>query len=152
MCKQIYPALKEVIDSKWLRHICDQCSTRIVVLDGNAKVHSPVCAASVKKITGKGDLKKYVACSESPEPRKLFCSNHLKSEDDTNEQRLDVGRITRAKRKELGIHLDELTSSEGCRKKDQILESKNRSKTAGMLYAIRLEAVLNLRCSNLKLF
>ena len=36
-----------------------------------------------------------------------------------------------------GIDIDELTTEEGYRKKDQIVVSTSRSKTAGMLYAIR---------------
>lgn len=38
VCKEVYPALKTHIDKKWLSHICKRCETRLVVMDGNAKV------------------------------------------------------------------------------------------------------------------
>ena len=36
--RQIYPKLKAYIDDKWKNHECDMCASRVVVLDGNAKL------------------------------------------------------------------------------------------------------------------
>ena len=44
---------------------------------------------------------------------------------------MDVGRITRARRVELGISIEELTTGHGCRKKENIAVRKSRKKTAG---------------------
>ena len=38
ICKEVYPGLKAHIDQKWLSHRCSRCKTRLVVMDGNAKV------------------------------------------------------------------------------------------------------------------
>ena len=40
ICEHLYPKLRELIDRKWISHVCDKCTTRIVILDGNAKVIS----------------------------------------------------------------------------------------------------------------
>ena len=45
---------------------------------------------------------------------------------------MDVGRMTRAKRVELGISIEELTTGQGCRKEENIAVRKSRKKTAGM--------------------
>ena len=54
-----------------------------------------------------------------------------------------VGRMTRAKRVELGISIEELTTGQGCRKEENIAVRKSRKKTAGMQgLHIRLHKIL----------
>ena len=65
-------------------------------------MHRSVCAASVQKIQEKGKLNKFVVCAESPLPNEIYCATHLVKKDILGYDRLDVGRITRSKRKELG--------------------------------------------------
>ena len=38
VCKYVYSELKECVDKKWLHHICHNCRSRTVVMDGAAKV------------------------------------------------------------------------------------------------------------------
>ena len=59
ICRLLYPRLKEVVDRKWLTHICEQCSTRLVVLDGNQKCFRPVCASKGEKIIRPGHLNQF---------------------------------------------------------------------------------------------
>lgn len=66
-----------------------------------------------------------------------YCRTHHDNVEAEFEERLDTGRLTRSKRKELGISVDELTTELGCRKREAITVRSSRSKTAGMLYAIR---------------
>ena len=76
--------------------------------------------------------------AESPLPEKVMVAKHLNepNEDSLNE-RLDLGVITRSRRKLLGLNVDMLTSSEGCRKEKNITPQSHRSKTAGMIYCYR---------------
>ena len=54
---------------------------------------------------------------------------------------MDVGRITRARRVELGISIEELTTGHGCRKKENIAVRKSRKKTAGMYGIFSLKTI-----------
>ena len=80
-------------------------------------------------------------CAESPLPGKVMCAKHLNEPNEPNEdslnERLDLGVMTRSKRKLLGLNVDMLTSSEGCRKEKNITQQSHRSKTAGMIYCYR---------------
>lgn len=40
ICQHLYPILRDRVDKKWVHHVCEKCTTRIVILDGNAKVKS----------------------------------------------------------------------------------------------------------------
>ena len=77
------------------------------------------------------------ACAESPLPAQRYCLRHKDNIDNPNEERLDVGRMTRAKRVELGISIEELTTGQGCRKIENIAVRKSRKKTAGMQGLLR---------------
>ena len=39
VCKSLYPSLRQFVDKKWLSHVCEKCSTRLVVMDGDAKAY-----------------------------------------------------------------------------------------------------------------
>ena len=85
----------------------------------------------------KGELNQFTACSASPLPKMKYCALHLADMEAEDVERLDTGRLTRAKRKELGILIEELTTEQGCRKREMITQRSSRSKTAGMLFAYR---------------
>lgn len=137
ICAILYPKLRHQIDKKWLSHICDKCATRLVIMDGDAKAYRTVCSADVTKNITKGELNEFIACAESPLPGKDKCLHHLEDESRTPPERMDYGMMTRARRKELGISIDLLTTEEGCRKREAITVRTARSKTAGMLYCYR---------------
>ena len=79
-----------------------------------------------------------LACAESPLPDQRYCLIHRDNIETESEERLDVGRITRAKRVELGISIEELTTGQGCRKKENIAVRKSRKKTAGIMGSLIL--------------
>lgn len=96
-----------------------------------------MCSADVEKNKNKGELNEFIACSQSPLPGKSKCLKHVNDESSNPQERLDYGVMTRAKRQELGISIDLLTTEEGCRKREAITQRTERSKTAGMLYCYR---------------
>ena len=114
------------------------------------QLYRAVCASSGEKIERKGQLNEFTgkidnvhvfhvhsvicvpACAESPLPDQRYCLTHMDNIENPSEERLDVGRMTRAKRVELGISIEELTTGQGCRKKENIAVRKSRKKTAGM--------------------
>lgn len=114
-----------------------------VVMDGDAKAYRTVCSADVEKKKRKGELNEFLACQESPLPGKDKCLQHLNDESSVGKERLDFGMITRAKRKELGISIDVLTTEEGCRKREAITQRTERSKTAGKSYFLKMYWILD---------
>ena len=136
-CEFLYPKLKCQIDAKWIKHKCKNCESRIVVMDGAAKVYRTVCSAKGEKLTNFGQFNEFTACSNSPLPGFRFCTAHMDDKAGDTNERLDTGVMTRQRRKELGLHVDELTSMQGCRKREAITVRSQRSKTAGMLYCYR---------------
>ena len=126
-----------LVDAKWKNHECGGCKTKIVVMDGAAKLYRTVCSARQEKITNRGELNQFTACSNTPLRFKQFCKNHIDDKSGEVKERIDVGVMTRQKRRELGLDVEELTSNEGCRKKENITVRTVRSKTAGMLYCYR---------------
>ena len=137
VCKYLYPDLKRLIDSKWLDHVCKICETRTVIMDGAAKAYRTVCSAKSEKITSVGALNEFTACGNSPLPKNKFCEVHVNDQSGDTPERLDIGMITRSMRREMGLDIDFLTTTEGCRKREAINVRSVRSKTAGMLYAYR---------------
>ena len=138
VCAHLYPELRQVVDRKWHPHVCFNCRTRLVVLDGDAKAYRTVCSFDAQKVIKKGKLNEFLECAESPLPGKDKCYKHLRDSDEGDTvERLDFGMMTRGKRKELGINVDFLTTEEGCRKRDNITQRTERSKTSGMLYCYR---------------
>ena len=119
-CKYIYSSLRIHIDDKWLHHECSNCVNKVCVMDGAAKVYRTVCAAKPEKLTSYGDLNQFICCTNSPITGKSFCEAHEDDKICEPESRLDHGIMTRAKRKELGIDLDCLSSMVGCRKTDNV--------------------------------
>ena len=113
ICSELYPLLRESVDQKWLRHKCEKCKTRLVVLDGNCKAYRTVCRARGEKIISTGRLNEFTCCVASPLPSKEYCSVHLNDGTGSTIERLDTGVVTRSMRKELGLDIDELTSGSG---------------------------------------
>ena len=138
ICASLYPKLRHIVDNQWINHNCQYCSTRLVVLDGDAKAYRTVCSFQPKKVIKSGHLNEFIECARSPLPGKDRCNLHIReTEIDTTEERLDFGAMTRSRRKELGIDVDFLTTEEGCRKRENITQRTERSKTAGMIYCYR---------------
>ena len=137
ICKTMYPELKKKIDSKWFGHICHKCSSRVVVMDGAAKMYRTRCAANGECIKNAGQLNQFTSCGASPIQGSNFCEEHENGKVGDTIERLDLGRITRSKRKELGLEIDLLTTETACRKASAITVSKDRRKTAGMVYCFR---------------
>ena len=122
------------------------------MLDGDAKSFRSVCAAKGERIISKGiimpdvvnallnifhlgKLNEFTACIHSPMQGEIFCQEHLGEKSAQSSERIDV-KLTRQKRKELGLDIDQLHEA-GCRKKDDITVRKSREKTAGMIFAYR---------------
>ena len=105
-------------------------------MDGNAKAYRTVCSFSSEKVEEKGLLNQFVECANSPLPDKTRCRNHLTENENHPPERLDLGVLTRARRRQLGLDSDTLTEEEGCRKRDMINQRTNRSKTAGICIII----------------
>ena len=82
VCRFLYPALKSEVNNKWLAHSCFKCSSRVVVLDGNAKLYRTVCAFRGEKHVEKGKLNEFSACSATPLTSKAYCKDHLNNKDD----------------------------------------------------------------------
>ena len=112
-CKFLYPELRKFVDSKWLEHKCKICSTRILVMDGAAKIYRTVCAADSSKVTSKGSLNEFHSCSNSPLPGHRFCQEHLDDKTGDSSDRLDIGMMTRSKRISMGLDVDLLTTEQG---------------------------------------
>ena len=116
----LYLKLREFVDSRWIDHLCKVCSNRCVVMDGAAKIYRTVCSAKPEKVTSRGALNEFNACINSPLPGKIFCNTHLNEKKGDTGVRLDSGVMTRARRKELGLENDFLTTDEGCRQRTNI--------------------------------
>ena len=135
-CKQLYPSLKQKIDSRWKHHNCKGCQTNIVVMDGNWKCYRKICAHSGEKVVQKGQLNSFTACADSPLVGEIYCKNHLTDANFESEDRADT-RLTRSMIQSLGMSIDELVSGEGCRKPEAVAKSKSIKKTCGLVYCIR---------------
>ena len=103
VCEFLYPKLKKLVDEKWLKHECMNCNSKVVVLDGAAKLYRTVCAARGEKITNYGEFNEFTACSNSPLTGLQFCQTHMDNKSGDTNERLDTGVMTRQRRKELGL-------------------------------------------------
>ena len=138
VCSYILPSVRRYVDLKWITHCCSKCDTRLVVLDGNAKLYRTVCAFESEKLVSRGSLNTFNECSNNPLPGKSKCGLHDMQESSNDaDERVDLCRVTRSMRKELGLDVETLTSEMGCRKKENIHQRQERNKTAGMIYAYR---------------
>ena len=95
-------------------------------MDGAAKVYRNVCAAKPEKVRTVGELNHFNCCVNSPLPGKLYCAVHLNDKAGETSNRLDHGVLTRARRKELGLDIDCLSSTVGCRKPDKVTTRYHR--------------------------
>ena len=59
ICRLLYPKLKQIVDKKWVDHVCEGCSSRLVVMDGNQKCFRNVCASRGEKIVSRGQLNEF---------------------------------------------------------------------------------------------
>ena len=82
-----------------------------------------------------GKLNEFTACINSPMNGEIYCRDHLGEKSAPSTERIDV-KITRQKRRELGLDVDQLHEA-GCRKTEDITVRKSREKTVGMIFAYR---------------
>ena len=108
-----------------------------MIMDGDAKAYRNCCAIRGEKITKAGKQNEFTACANSPEPKHIYCRLHIQDVNAEPPVMDNQGMLTRSKRKELGLDEYVLTSSFGCRKRENINERSTRKKTAGMLYCYR---------------
>ena len=113
------------------------CGGHIELASNVLSPYRNVCSVSGEKIVQKGSLNMFTACHHSPAPGKMECPDHLNGKSSEVEERLDVGMMTRARRKELGLDVDELHSGDGCRKREEVNVRKTKKTTAGLLYCYR---------------
>ena len=54
ICEHQYASIKDIIDRKWLDHICDEigCTSRMVVIDENEKLYRYCCSEPIEKYVG----------------------------------------------------------------------------------------------------
>lgn len=98
-----------------------------------------VCSVRSPKEQNKGELTLFHACTRTPAPGKDKCETHLREdvckEDDS--VRKDLGPMTRARAKALGVEEELLSSGAGCRREERISKRKSREVTSGMLFIYR---------------
>ena len=96
-----------------------------------------VCAAEGEKIEEKGELTKFKYCVNSPRMGETLCEDHRNGRTAAVPERVDIGVLTRKKRRELGIGADLIAAEEECRKKEDVTVRKSRQVTAGMMFCVR---------------
>ena len=100
-------------------------------MDGNQKVVRSVCSAKGEKISNRGELNQFTCCHHSPLPKQNYCEAHKNEASGPTEERMDYEPLTRNRRWELGVDIDELTTEQACGKREAVTIRKMRSKTAG---------------------
>ena len=141
LCRITYPRIKELVDSKWLEHICDNvgCKNRVAVIDGNEKLYRFVCGIDKHRVLGNvGEVNRYDMCIRNPvkgnqstTPLK-YCREHADNKDAATSEQLDLRPVTRLYAKTIE---NTITSEEGCKKPDAI--NRFFERTAGMFYVFR---------------
>ena len=87
----------------------------------------------------KGKLTLFHACARTPAPGKEKCEEHLREDatapiQDQSDNRKDLGPITRARAKALGVEEEVLSSGAGCRREKNITVRQTQEVTSGMCY------------------
>lgn len=121
ICLNEYDELKFAVDSKWLRHICDEvgCKERAIICDGNEKLFRYCCSLPAKKEKGeKGEINKIHRCINNPsrgnqnKKSDTLCQFHLtgKTHDVTIFDQIDYRPCTRNLTRNL---VEKFVSNEG---------------------------------------
>ena len=142
ICQQVYPALRKIIDEKWINHQCNEvgCNARMVVVDGNEKLYRYCCSEPIEKITNiKAEANIYNRCTNNPVRGNSSTVGSKKCLYHTTgnisgyiPDLLDIGPLTRSRTKELKFTI---VSGEGCKEQSKV--NKYDERTAGMLYLFR---------------
>ena len=155
ICMNQYDELKLAVDSKWLRHICDEvgCKDRAIICDGNEKLFRYCCSLPANKKKGeKGEINKIQRCINNPsrgnqnKKSNTLCQFHLtgKTHDVTTFDQIDYRPRTRNLTRNL---VEKFVSNEGCKVETSL--NKYSERTAGMFYVVRS---CGIRLSNFEMF
>lgn len=141
LCKFVYSDIKEFIDNKWIKHICEDpgCRTRALIVDGNEKIYRLICGAPKERIVGiTGRPNIYKGCINFPvvgnkyAPPSKFCESHTAEMSGPTEEQMDIRPATRSYFQTLDRTVE---INEGCKKSECINRYYERS--AGMFYYFR---------------
>lgn len=143
ICMEVYPILKNAIDSRWLEHKCNEigCQSRFIVCDGNEKLYRYCCSEPIEKVFGaKGEVNFSRRCINNPKrgnqniqsSKKCHFHSTGKKNNTTTLEQLDLKPITRSHTKSLEM---KFISSEGCKEEKNL--NKFEERTAGMFYLFR---------------
>ena len=141
LCKMVYPQIKEMINKKWINHICEEkgCQKRAIVIDGNEKLYRFICASEKTRVIGNaGEVNRYDLCIRNPvkgnksTEASKYCLQHLENKSAITEEQMDLRPITRSYAKNITKCPN---SEEGCKKTENINSYYDR--TAGMFYIFR---------------
>jgi len=84
LCRLLEPRITNLFQTRWLHmHECSACSTGVLVVDGNAKVRTKLCANTDDGIWNCNLLKAHclTGCQNPPMPGKKYCCVHLRDSD-----------------------------------------------------------------------
>ena len=143
ICLGVYEQLKNIVDSKWLKHTCMEtgCARKMVVIDGNEKLYRYCCAKPFERVTGgKGEVNCVHRCVNNPvrgnkrKENSELCEFHLTGSPSPVyvSSNIDIRPITRNYAKMLE---ETITTNIGC--KDEKNINKYERRTAGMFYIFR---------------
>ena len=144
ICLQVYPAYKELIDNRWLPHVCNEvgCRKRFIVCDGNEKLYRYSCSQPISgpALSRHNELYSIKRCINNPirgnqnVNYSKLCHLHVtgKAASVTVTEQIDHRPATRNYVKNLTV---QLTSGEGCKSSENL--NKFEYRTAGMFYVLR---------------
>ena len=112
ICLNEYTNFKSLIDSRWLKHICNEigCNKRMVICDGNEKLYRYCCSLPIIKTKGdKGEINITDRCVNNPTrgnqhvPNNKLCYYHAtgNSNNVTSMEQIDIRPTTRSITKDL---------------------------------------------------
>ena len=143
ICLNQYTNFKNIIDNKWLKHICNEigCFNRMVICDGNEKLYRYCCSLPIIKTNAeKGEINITQRCVNNPTrgnqhlPTQKLCHYHAtgKSSAVTSTEQIDLRPITRSLTRDLP---EKILSGQGCKAENNL--NKYSERTAGMFYMLR---------------
>ena len=141
LCSLYYNEIKEMIDSKWLQHKCENegCASRAVVIDGNEKLYRYICSSKKERVSGNpGEPNLFKGCINYPIISNKYtqgsplCAVHENNQSGQTAEQIDIYPKTRSYCRDIQLRV---LSEEGCKKSSQL--NKYYDRTAGMFYFFR---------------
>eukprot|EP00438_Fugacium_kawagutii_P034998 Skav222689 [mRNA] locus=scaffold5100:4446:6524:- [translate_table: standard] len=84
MCRSLEPRVTQLFQRRWLHtHRCNSCSNGLLVVDGNAKIRTKLCANTDDGVWNCPIIKAHclTGCQNAPMPGRKFCALHLHDAD-----------------------------------------------------------------------